>query len=73
VLGLFLDGVVGEMHHLVLDVVEVEEDGGGPDVALVVEVALQHAVDRGDQHVAADVELALVVQQGPLDVVLAFL
>ena len=61
-LGLFLDGVVGEMHHLVLDVVEVEDDRGGPDVALVVEVAFEHAVDRGDQHVAADVELALVVQ-----------
>lgn len=59
--GLLLDRVVGQVHHFVLDVVQVEQDRGGPDVAFVVEVAFEHAVDRGHQHIATNVELPFVV------------
>jgi hypothetical protein len=60
-IGLLLDGVVGEVDHLIGQVVDVEVGGGGADVALLVPVALQDTVAGGRQQVATDVEFAFVV------------
>lgn len=59
--SLFLDCVVGEMHELVIQILEVVILASGADVPLVIEVALHDAVHRGDQQIASDVELALIV------------
>jgi len=67
-----LDGVVGEVHGPVLDVVQAEELARSADVALLVEVGLLTLVHRGQQQVAPDVELALVVQQRVVDVLLTY-
>jgi len=61
--GLSLDGIVGEVHQSTRRR-HVEGFAGGADVAVLVAVESELAVDEGDQHVAADVELALVVEEG---------
>ena len=68
--AVLLDGVVGEVDELIADVVEVEVVGGGADVALAEPVGAHEAVQAGDQHVVADVELPPLVQQRVLDVLL---
>ena len=64
---ILLDGVVGEMHAAGADVQRVFR-GSSAHVALEIPVAFELAVDAGHQHVVAQVELALAVQEGPLDV-----
>ena len=63
----FLHCVVGEM-YLWLKVADVELIGGGADVALFVPVCAGDSEEVGDHHVVADVELAVVVEQGAVDV-----
>jgi hypothetical protein len=64
VLGVFLDGIVGEMDHSVLEVFGCEFLGGCADVALLVPVGSEVAIEGGHQDVAAEVELALVIEEG---------
>jgi len=47
--------------HLVLEVLEREEHGGGPDVAFFEEVAFRDPVLARAKHVAADVEFTTQV------------
>mmetsp|Transcript_9735 Transcript_9735/g.16401 ORF Transcript_9735/g.16401 Transcript_9735/m.16401 type:complete len:318 (+) Transcript_9735:37-990(+) len=70
VLGALLHGVVGEVDQLVAEVVDGVLAAGGAQVALLVDEHLGVAVDRGHQHVGADVELAAVDEQRVVDVLL---
>ncbi len=56
----------------VLAVPDVVLSGGGSDVAFLVPVALDAAVDACHQHVVANVELSLLVQQWLLNVLLQY-
>ena len=62
-----LDGVISEVYFW-FKVVDVELVGGGSDVALFVPVGSCDAVEVGDEHVVADVELSVVVEHGSVDV-----
>ena len=46
--AVLLYGIVGEVDHLISDVVEVEVVGGGADVALAEPVSAHEAVQAGD-------------------------
>lgn len=70
--AVLLDGIIGEVNHLVTDVVEVEIVGGGADVALAEPVGAHEAVQPGDEHVVADVEFPALVKQRILDVLLNY-
>jgi hypothetical protein len=68
VLGVaLLDCVVGEV-DFGLEVADVEVVGGGADVALLVPVGPCYSVEVCDQEVVSDIEFALVVQKGAVDV-----
>ena len=58
------------MNHAIGSVLDVVLAAAGSQVAVLVPVALEVSVDRGRQRVAADVELATLVQKGPLNVLL---
>ena len=70
VLGLLLDSVVGQVDEHVRHVVEGVLATAGPYVAILVAVAFQAAVDAREQAEAAEVKLALVHQQGVVNVLL---
>lgn len=63
----FLHSVVGEM-YLRLEIVDIELVGGGADVALLVPVSAGDSEEVGDHEVVADVEFAVVVEEGAVDV-----
>ena len=65
--GMLLDGVVGEVDEVVVDVLGGEGLGGGADVALAEEVDVHRF---GQQRPHADVELPAVYQERPLHVLL---
>ena len=46
VVSLLLDGVVCQVDESVIQVVEIEHSARGPDVAILIEVALERFVDR---------------------------
>jgi hypothetical protein len=58
------------MYHPIAHVVEVVLFRGGPNVAVVVPVPLETAVDCRDQDIAADVEFPVVDQKAVFDVFL---
>ncbi len=64
-----MDGVVGEVNFTTISF-QVILGRSGPDVAVLVEVALHFSVDTRQHHVVADVELSLLVQQWALYVAL---
>ena len=57
-----MNRIIREMGVKVLAVADVVLCGGGPDVPLLVPVALDAAVGTGHQHVVADVEFALLIK-----------
>lgn len=69
---MLLDSVVGEVNHAVADVREVIFFGGGADVAVIVPITLQPAIDCSNKNVAADVELAVVDKEALLKVFLHY-
>ena len=64
ILAILLHCVVGQMNVLILQVFRVEHFGGCPAVAFFVPVGPQLAIDHCHQHVAANVELPLIVEKG---------
>ena len=58
------------MNEPIRHVFQVEVLAARAQVALIVPVALQVTVNGGHQRVAADVELAVLVQQRSLDILL---
>lgn len=60
VCAFLLHGVVGQMDHFILDIIEGIFCGGCADVTVLVPVALQDPVGGGDEEVAPDVKLAVV-------------
>lgn len=62
-LTLFLDGVVGEVDHLVRQILEVEFLACRADVPFLKPVALSDAVGRCQADVCSDVELSLVIEE----------
>lgn len=58
------------MDEFVLNVFETVLFACGSDITLLIPVAFDDAVDCGDEDVAADVELALVVEEWVLHVLL---
>jgi hypothetical protein len=46
--------------ELVVEIREVELFSGGSEVAFLVEIALEMAVDRGHQGISSNVELSFV-------------
>lgn len=69
-LRVLLDGVVGEMDVEIGALFEAELGGGSSDVALGVPVGLKDAVEGGQKHIVADIELPPLVQQRLLHVLL---
>jgi hypothetical protein len=69
-LVVLLDCVIGEVDHAIAGVVKVVFFGRGADVAVVVPIALETAVDGGDQNVTPDVELPPVDEEAVLQVFL---
>lgn len=65
--GILLDGVIGEVDEVIVDVLGGEGLCGGADVALLEEVDVH---GFGQQGPDADVELSVVYQEGLLDVFL---
>ena len=65
-----LDGVVGQVDILVCELIQVVLLGARPQVALVVEVAAHDAIHRCQHAEDPDVELALIDEEGPFDVLL---
>jgi len=70
VIAFLLDGIVGEVDEPAGDVFEVEFLAAGPEVAFIVPVALQVPVHTGQQRVAPNIELAPLIQQRLLNVLL---
>jgi len=70
VLRLLLNGIIGEMDELVLDVLKGEFLAAGPDVGVFEEVAFEFAVDSLEHSEAPYVELPPVEQKRSLDVLL---
>jgi hypothetical protein len=70
--SLLLDGIVGEVDELVLEVLQAELLAGCADVALLVPVPLYHSVDCRQQDVAAKVEFTLVVKERVLEIFLDY-
>ena len=58
------------MNHAIGGVLDVVLAAAGSQVAVLIPVALQVSVDCGRQSVAADVELAILVEKGSFDVLL---
>ena len=50
------------MHHLVVQILELKLLGTGADVALSVPVPFLSAVDRREQHVAANIEFPFLIE-----------
>lgn len=63
VVAALLHGVVGEVHQTIAEAVQREELAGCTDVAVLVPVPLDCVVQRSYEHIAADIELALLVQE----------
>ena len=63
----FLHSVIGEVYFW-LKIVDIELVGGGADVALLVPVCAGDSEEVGDHEVVPDVELAVVVEEGAVDV-----
>lgn len=61
----FLNSVIREM-NLWLKVVDVEFVAGSANISFAVPVSPQDAVEVGDQHVVANIEFAVVVEEGPI-------
>lgn len=68
--AVLLDGIVGEMDHLIADIVEIEFIGGCAYVALAEPVCSHDAVQSSDEHVVADIELPAFVKQRIFNVLL---
>lgn len=62
-----MDGVVGQVHELVVNVAQVVNFAGGPDVTFREEVDIEVV---GDKHPHADVKLAAADQKRVLNVLL---
>lgn len=69
ILVVLLDGVVGEVHELVIDIIEGVVVAAKPEVALLVEPD-DGWVEVLNQHPLSDVELTTVDEEGVLDVLL---
>lgn len=61
---MFLDCVVGEVDHLVFELLGSKLLGSSADIPFFVPVAAHVAVQRSHQHVAPDVKFTLVVEEG---------
>jgi hypothetical protein len=64
---MLLNGVIGEVYFR-FEVVDVEVVGRGADVALFVPIGPRHSVEVGDEQVVSDVEFAVIVEEGSVDV-----
>ena len=62
VIPIFLDGVVGEVDHLIFEILEVIEFRGGSNVPLVVPVEFMPAINGDADHESSDIEFSTVVQ-----------
>ena len=58
------------MNHAVCRVFHVVLSAAGAQIAVLIPVALQVAIDGRGQGIATNVELAVLVEQGTLDVLL---
>jgi len=60
VIAFLLDSIISQVHKLVFDVACGELFGAGTEVAVFVEVALELAVDGGEEPIHPDVEFPLI-------------
>lgn len=63
VLTELLDGVVGEVHHRVAQVLQLVWLRGCSDVALLIPVRLEHSANASDQTVRANIKLPALVEE----------
>jgi hypothetical protein len=66
IFAILLNGVIGEMHIPIAEIGKVELLTAGPDIPILIPKTFENPVDSGQQHVVADIELAVVVQEGPV-------
>ena len=69
--SVLLDRIVGQV-DLPLEVVDVELVGGSADVPFLEPVRLEDPVDLADHHVVPDIELPLLIQEGPINIQLYY-
>ena len=72
VIGLLLDRIVRQVDKLIGDVVQAVLATARSNVPVLVSVALQAAIDAGQEPEASKIELSLVDQQWVIDVLLNY-
>lgn len=70
VIALFLNSIIRQVNEPISYVLQIEVFAACAQVAIAVPVPLQVTVNRRHQRVAADVKLAVLVEQRPLDILL---
>lgn len=70
ILAVLLNGVIGQMREQIFCVFDVVFAGCGADVTISIPVTLYLAVVAGDCHIVSYIELATLVEQRSLDVLL---
>lgn len=68
VFRMFLDGVVGEVNELVVDLLQVEHLARCSDVSLLIPIGLDNPINAGQHHEMSDVKLSIIVKEGSIDV-----
>jgi hypothetical protein len=71
-LPLLLNSIVGEMNEFIVYIFETELFTGCSDIALLIPVPLDYAVDSCNQNVATYVEFASIVQKRILHIFLNY-
>lgn len=61
-------GIVGEMNILICEIVKVKLFAAGSDIPFLVPKTFNDAVDAGQEHIVSDVEFAIIVKEGSVDV-----
>ena len=70
IFSILLNGIVGEVDVFDVKVVQVKSLGGGAQVAVIVEVTLQDAIDRSHHAESSNVKLSSINEEGSIDILL---
>ena len=70
VVGLFLDGVIGQMNEFIIEVIQAELSTTCTDVAILIEVCLQLLVDRCDEGINSEIKLPFMYQEWIVNILL---
>jgi len=63
IVSILLDGIVGQVDQVVIEILQIVLVAACTDVTLLVPEGLEIAVDACDHHVVPDIELSVVIQK----------